>query len=59
MILFEFRYRFFRKKDREINEEKYPFLLYPHIYLLDGGYNKFVKYNAVILILFKKKKNSH
>lgn len=31
--------RLLREKDRQIN--KYPKLLYPELYLLDGGYSKF------------------
>lgn len=43
--------RYLRKRDREINEEHYPNLIYPHIFLLSGGYSTFVKQFPV------KKKN--
>ena len=33
--------RFLRKHDRKENAEAYPFLQYPEIYLLDGGYKNF------------------
>ncbi|XP_021374823.1 M-phase inducer phosphatase-like isoform X2 [Mizuhopecten yessoensis] len=34
-------YRFLREKDRALNMDKYPALIYPEIYLLDGGYQAF------------------
>ncbi|XP_057662274.1 M-phase inducer phosphatase-like [Diorhabda carinulata] len=34
-------YRFLRKEDRNRNEIMYPYLHYPEIYLLEGGYKKF------------------
>ncbi|XP_025096647.1 cdc25-like protein phosphatase twine isoform X2 [Pomacea canaliculata] len=34
-------FRFLRSKDRESNKECYPFLHYPEIYLLEGGYKAF------------------
>ncbi|XP_033756521.1 M-phase inducer phosphatase-like [Pecten maximus] len=34
-------YRFLREKDRALNRDKYPSLIYPEIYLLDGGYQAF------------------
>ncbi|XP_069139515.1 M-phase inducer phosphatase-like [Argopecten irradians] len=34
-------YRFMREKDRAHNRDKYPALIYPEIYLLDGGYQAF------------------
>nr|KAG5714226.1 hypothetical protein BaRGS_018443 [Batillaria attramentaria] len=34
-------FRFLRKQDRESNKECYPFLHYPEIYLLEGGYKAF------------------
>ncbi|KAL8578483.1 hypothetical protein ACOMHN_028755 [Nucella lapillus] len=34
-------YRFLRSRDRESNKECYPFLHYPEIYLLEGGYKAF------------------
>ena len=40
--------RYLRKRDREINEEHYPNLIYPHIFLLQGGYSNFVKEFPVI-----------
>ncbi|EFN69216.1 M-phase inducer phosphatase [Camponotus floridanus] len=33
--------RLLRRMDREFNEERYPALFYPEIYLLQGGYEKF------------------
>lgn len=36
-------FRYLRKRDREINEENYPNLIYPHIFLLKGGYSQYVK----------------
>ena len=35
------RSRFLRKQDRDVNTELYPFLNYPEIYLLEGGYKCF------------------
>ncbi|CAL1540536.1 unnamed protein product [Lymnaea stagnalis] len=34
-------FRFLRSQDRETNKECYPFLHYPEIYLLEGGYKNF------------------
>ncbi|XP_059159143.1 M-phase inducer phosphatase 1-B-like [Physella acuta] len=34
-------FRFLRSQDRETNKEFYPFLHYPEIYLLEGGYKNF------------------
>lgn len=31
----------FRDHDREINKNRYPFLYYPDVYILDGGYKSF------------------
>lgn len=33
-----------RKTDRQVNEENYPRLTYPQIFLLEGGYSKFYEY---------------
>ncbi|XP_072743319.1 uncharacterized protein [Anoplolepis gracilipes] len=33
--------RLLRRMDRDFNEERYPTLFYPEIYLLQGGYEKF------------------
>ncbi|KAJ8923692.1 hypothetical protein NQ315_010273 [Exocentrus adspersus] len=34
-------YRYLRKEDRQRNEDAYPNLFYPEIYLLEGGYKNF------------------
>ncbi|GFR91231.1 M-phase inducer phosphatase [Elysia marginata] len=34
-------FRFLRQNDRDANKECYPFLHYPEIYLLEGGYKNF------------------
>ena len=31
----------FRSIDREENKDRYPYLFYPNVYILDGGYRKF------------------
>ena len=31
-------YRFLRDQDRELNKDSYPRLVYPEIYVLEGGY---------------------
>ncbi|CAG5117297.1 unnamed protein product, partial [Candidula unifasciata] len=36
--------RFLRRQDRETNKEFYPFLLYPEMYLLEGGYKHFFEH---------------
>lgn len=33
--------RFLREFDRKVNQESYPFLYYPELYLLEGGYEAF------------------
>ena len=33
--------KYFRKLDRELNEHRYPYVSYPHVYVLQGGYKKF------------------
>ena len=43
--------RYLRKRDREINEEHYPNLIYPHFYLLSGGYSNFVKQFPVFFLI--------
>lgn len=37
-------FRFLRQNDRDANKECYPFLHYPEIYLLEGGYKKFFEH---------------
>ena len=38
--------RFLRKMDREANQDRYPFLDYPDIYILEGGYKAFYENNS-------------
>ncbi|KFM72834.1 M-phase inducer phosphatase 2, partial [Stegodyphus mimosarum] len=33
--------RFLRGKDRDMNKDCYPFLYYPELYLIEGGYKAF------------------
>jgi len=33
--------KYFRKLDREMNEHRYPYVSYPHVYVLHGGFKKF------------------
>ncbi|KAG8185853.1 hypothetical protein JTE90_004395 [Oedothorax gibbosus] len=33
--------RFFRERDRSLNVKSYPFLYYPELYLIEGGYKAF------------------
>jgi M-phase inducer tyrosine phosphatase len=35
--------KFIRNKDRAVNSERYPYLTYPELYILDGGYSSFFK----------------
>uniref|UniRef100_A0A0B6ZIW9 M-phase inducer phosphatase n=1 Tax=Arion vulgaris TaxID=1028688 RepID=A0A0B6ZIW9_9EUPU len=37
-------FRFLRRQDREANKERYPFLHYPEMYLLEGGYKSFFEH---------------
>ncbi|RUS73961.1 hypothetical protein EGW08_018276 [Elysia chlorotica] len=37
-------FRFLRQHDRDANKECYPFLHYPEIYLLEGGYKNFFEH---------------
>ncbi|EAY22047.1 Rhodanese-like domain containing protein [Trichomonas vaginalis G3] len=34
---------YLRNTDRQLNLNKYPFIYYPHVYILDGGYSNFYK----------------
>ncbi|EFA12824.1 M-phase inducer phosphatase [Tribolium castaneum] len=34
-------YRYLREQDRQLNQDVYPSLHYPEVYLLEGGYKKF------------------
>jgi len=34
-------YELVRKKDRKINDSKYPLIFYPELYLLENGYKEF------------------
>lgn len=47
-------YRHFKKKDRELHESdgKNGILTYPHVYLLEGGYSRFVKYSPVDILFY-------
>ncbi|XP_021379026.1 M-phase inducer phosphatase 1-B-like isoform X2 [Mizuhopecten yessoensis] len=38
-------YRFLRAEDRAVNKESYPSLIYPEVYLLDGGYKAFYEHD--------------
>lgn len=38
---------YLRNTDRQLNLNKYPFIYYPHIYILDGGYSNFYKQFSV------------
>lgn len=40
-MFLHFRYRYLREEDRNRNQSDYPFLHYPEIYILEGGYKKF------------------
>lgn len=44
--------RYLRKRDREINEDNYPNLIYPNVFLLKGGYSEFVKNNSVLFFFY-------
>lgn len=47
-MFFNFRSRYLRNVDRKNNFMCYPYLDYPEIYLLDGGYCKFYsQYNRL------------
>ena len=43
------RMREIREKDRLLNEDKYPHLYYPEMYLLEGGYKDFFQNHDVII----------
>ena len=45
-------YNLMRQTDRKINENRYPLLFYPEIYLLEGGYKDFYKIATVRLYKF-------
>ena len=40
-------YRFLRDQDRELNKDSYPRLVYPEIYVLEGGYKAFFEKHEV------------
>ena len=40
-------YRFLRDQDRELNKDTYPRLVYPEIYVLEGGYKAFFEKQKV------------
>ncbi|KAL5017390.1 hypothetical protein ScPMuIL_006979 [Solemya velum] len=35
--------RLLRRSDRKVNSDHYPFLIYPEVYILDGGYSNFFR----------------
>jgi hypothetical protein len=40
--------RFLRNQDRALNEDCYPYLHYPELYLLEGGYKSFYEHFKVL-----------
>ena len=48
-----YRCRFLRNKDREMNHDKYPHLTFPELYILDGGYKAFYETYEVCCIIVK------
>ena len=45
-------YRFLRDQDRELNKDSYPRLVYPEIYVLEGGYKAFFEKQKVRVSIF-------
>ncbi|XP_049823164.1 M-phase inducer phosphatase-like isoform X2 [Aethina tumida] len=52
-------YRYLRKEDRHRNEQEYPSLNYPEIYLLEGGYKNFFQYYSEMCIPIAYKEMLH
>jgi len=46
-------YRFLREIDRKIHVHSYPKLFYPNLYILEGGYREFFKFEgAKVFLIF-------
>ena len=45
------RMREIRERDRLLNQDKYPHLYYPEIYLIEGGYKEFFQNHDVMCYL--------
>ncbi|XP_018578216.1 M-phase inducer phosphatase-like [Anoplophora glabripennis] len=52
-------YRYLRKEDRQKNENAYPNLFYPEIYLLEGGYKNFFEQYSEMCIPIAYKEMLH
>ncbi|KAJ8981465.1 hypothetical protein NQ317_006991 [Molorchus minor] len=54
-----FKYRYLRKEDRHKNENAYPSLHYPEIYLLEGGYKNFFDQFSIMCVPIAYKEMLH